>query len=82
MCVSVFRRDQSNKVKATTFGPIIRIMQLRMDFLDANTFGVREMAELYLLYIPRNIATTMTHNEGICGSILYPKLLLQVNKFI
>lgn len=49
MCISVFRRDQSNKVKAETFNPIMRIMQLKLHFLDASTLGVREMAELYPL---------------------------------
>ena len=49
MCISVFRRDPSNKVKAEIFNPIMRIMHLKLHFLDAGTLGIRDMAELYLL---------------------------------
>lgn len=52
MCISVFRRDSSNKVKAEVFKPIMRIMQLKLHFLDAATLGVRDMAELYLNNLP------------------------------
>jgi len=47
-CYSIFRREQSNIVKIATFKPIMRILELKLQFLDGERLGIREMAESYL----------------------------------
>ncbi len=47
-CLGAFRRELSNRAKVATFAPILNMIELRMQSLDAEKLGVREMAEIYL----------------------------------
>ncbi|KAK5584232.1 hypothetical protein RB653_005840 [Dictyostelium firmibasis] len=54
MCVLVFRKDQSHSVQAAAFGPIKKILHLMSRVLKqgsivAESFGVSEMTQLFLL---------------------------------
>lgn len=46
-CFSVFRREQTSAIKAASFTPIIKIIKMKIKFLDAERLGIREMAEGY-----------------------------------
>lgn len=47
-CLGAFRRELSNRAKVATFAPVLNMIELRMQSLDAEKLGVREMAEIYL----------------------------------
>lgn len=53
-CFSVFRREESAAIKAKTFPPIIKILEMRLPTLDADKLAIRDMTEIYL-------------NDFVCG---------------
>ncbi|EAL66880.2 DNA-dependent protein kinase subunit [Dictyostelium discoideum AX4] len=69
-CVLVFRKDQSHSVQAAAFGPIKKILHLMSRVLKqgsivAESFGVSEMTQLFLLQFTCGKLTQTVRGEII-----------------
>ena len=45
-CFSLFRREQSNLVKIATFKPLLKLLDLKLQYLDPERLAIREMTDM------------------------------------
>ena len=48
VCMTIFRIDQSNTVRQAIFDPIMKLLHLKHSSIDANTFKINEMTNIFL----------------------------------